>query len=72
MVSLRFRVSPTLRIAAELLLAVLLGVAGYHVLDARIPGSPEALLEQADEKGQKLDRSGTPLPTSRTWIYSET
>jgi hypothetical protein len=33
-----------------LFLAVLLGVVGYHVLHTRIPGSPEALLEQADEK----------------------
>jgi CHAT domain-containing protein len=47
---LRFRVSPTLRIATGLLLAVLLGVVGYHVLRWRIPGSSEALLEQADEK----------------------
>lgn len=47
---MRFRVSPTLRIATGLLLAVLLGVVGYHVLRARIPGSPEALLDQADEK----------------------
>lgn len=47
---MRLRVSPTLRIAAGLLLAVLLGVVGYHVLRWRIPGSPEALLEQADEK----------------------
>ena len=47
---MRFRVSPTLRIATGLLLAVLLGVVGYHVLHWRIPGSSEALLEQADEK----------------------
>jgi hypothetical protein len=47
---LRFRVSPTLRVATGLLLAVLLGVVGYHVLQWRIPGSSEALLEQADEK----------------------
>jgi hypothetical protein len=33
-----------------LVLAVLLGVVGYHVLHWRIPGSSEALLEQADEK----------------------
>jgi hypothetical protein len=33
-----------------LLLAVLLGVVGYHVLHWRIPASSEALLEQADEK----------------------
>jgi hypothetical protein len=42
--------SPTLRIATGLLLAVLLEVVGYHVLHWRIPGSSEALLEQADEK----------------------
>ena len=47
---MRLRVSPTLRIAAGLILAVLLGVVGYHVLQWRIPGSSEALLEQADEK----------------------
>ncbi len=47
---MRLRVSPTLRIATGLFLAVLLGVVGYHVLHWRIPGSPEALLEQADEK----------------------
>src|SRR6266481_4374804 len=50
MVPIRFRVSPTLRIATGLVLAVLLGVVGYHVLHWRIPGSSEALLEQADEK----------------------
>src|ERR1700730_2901368 len=48
--AVRLRVSPTLRIATGLLLAVLLGVVGYHVLRWRIPGSSEALLEQADEK----------------------
>ena len=47
---MRFRVLPTLRIATGLLLAVLLGVVGYHVLHWRIPDSSEALLEQADEK----------------------
>jgi len=46
----RLRVSPTLHIAAGLPLAVLLGVVGDHVLHRRIPGSSEALLEQADEK----------------------
>src|SRR5579863_4048179 len=48
--AVRLRVSPILRIAAGLLLAVLLGVVEYHVLHWRIPGSTEALLEQADEK----------------------
>src|SRR5579862_2570834 len=42
-------VSPNLRIAAGLLLAVLLGVAGYQVLRWRNPGSPEALLQRADK-----------------------
>jgi hypothetical protein len=47
----RFRVFlPTLRIATGLLLAVLLSVVGYHGLHWRIPGSSEALLDQADEK----------------------
>jgi hypothetical protein len=46
----RLRVSPTLRIVAGLLLAVLSGVLGDHLLHCRIPGSSEALLEQADEK----------------------
>lgn len=41
---------PTLGIAAGLILAVLLSVVGYHVLQWRIPSSSEALLEQADEK----------------------
>jgi hypothetical protein len=48
--TVRLGVSPTLRTAAGLLLAVLLGVLGYHVLYWRIPGPSEALLEQADEK----------------------
>ena len=47
---MRLRVSPTLRIATGLLLAVLLGVVGYHVLHWRILGSSESSLEQADEK----------------------
>jgi len=42
-------VSPSLRIASGLLLAVLLGVVGCQVLRWRNPASPEALLERADE-----------------------
>src|SRR5450755_867813 len=38
-----------LRIAAGLLLVVFLGVVGYHVLRWRNPGTPEALLQRADE-----------------------
>ena len=47
---MRGAVSPNLRIAAGLLLAVLLGVVGCQVLRWRNPASPEALLERADEK----------------------
>src|ERR1039458_2909039 len=46
---MRIAVPPTLRIAAGLLLAVLLGVVGCLVLRWRNPASPEALLERADE-----------------------
>ena len=42
-------VSRSLRIAAGLLLIVLLAVAGWQVLRWRNSGSPEALLEQADK-----------------------
>ena len=40
---------PSSRIAAGLLLAVLLSVIGCHVLRGRNSASPEALLERADE-----------------------
>lgn len=46
---MRAAVLPKLRIAAGLLLAVLLSVVGCHVLRWRNPASPEALLERADE-----------------------
>jgi len=46
---MRIALSPTLRIAAGLLVAVLLGVVGCQVLRWRNPPSPEALLERADE-----------------------
>ncbi|OJV39554.1 MAG: hypothetical protein BGO25_01750 [Acidobacteriales bacterium 59-55] len=46
---MRASVLPKLRIAAGLLLAVLLSVVGCHVLRRRNPASPEALLERADD-----------------------
>jgi len=46
---MRVAVSPTLRIAAGSLLAALAGAIGYHVLHQRERGTPEALLERADE-----------------------
>jgi hypothetical protein len=46
---MRIAYSSTFRIAAGLLLAVLLSVVGCQVLRWRIPASPEALLERADE-----------------------
>ena len=46
---MRVAVSPTLRIAAGFLLAALAGAIGYHVLHQRKRGTPEALLERADE-----------------------
>ncbi len=46
---MRDAVPPSLRIAAGLLLAVLLSVVGCHVLRWRNPASPEALLKRADE-----------------------
>jgi hypothetical protein len=45
---MRIAVSSPLRIAVGLLLAVLLGVGGYHVLFRRNPASPQALLQRAD------------------------
>jgi len=46
---MRVAVSPTLRIAAGFLLAALAGAIGYHILHQRERGTPEALLERADE-----------------------
>jgi hypothetical protein len=46
---MRDAVPPPFRIAAGLLLAVLVGVVGCHVLRWRNPASPEALLKRADE-----------------------
>jgi hypothetical protein len=46
---MRIAFSSTLRIAAGLLLAVLLSCVGYQVLRRRNSGAPEALLTRADE-----------------------
>jgi CHAT domain-containing protein len=46
---MRDAVPPSFRIAAGLLLVVLLSVVGCHVLRWRNPASPEALLKRADE-----------------------
>ena len=46
---MRVAVSPTLRIATGLLLAVLLSVVGYQVFRQSSFDAPEALLKQADE-----------------------
>lgn len=46
---MRVAVSPTIRIAAGLLLAVLLSVVGYHVYRRWNSRSPDALLKRADE-----------------------
>jgi CHAT domain-containing protein/transcriptional regulator of met regulon len=46
---MRIAFSSTFRIAAGLLLAVLLSCVGYQVLRRRNSGAPEALLTQADE-----------------------
>jgi hypothetical protein len=46
---MRDAVPPLYRIAAGLLLGVLLSVVGCHVLRWRNPASPEALLKRADE-----------------------
>ena len=46
---MRTAVSPTLRIAAGLLLAALLSIVGYKVFRRWISHGPEALLERADE-----------------------
>ena len=45
---MRIASSPTLRIAAGLLLAVLLSVVGYQVVRRLNSHGPEALLKQAD------------------------
>ena len=46
---MRIAVFPTLRIAAGLLLAVLLSVVGYQVLRRRNSRAPDALLKRADD-----------------------
>lgn len=46
---MRITSSPTLRIAAGLLLAALLSIVGYHVFRRWVSHGPEALLERADE-----------------------
>jgi hypothetical protein len=46
---MRIAFSSTFRIAAGLLLAVLLSCVGYQVLRRRNSGAPEALLKRADE-----------------------
>jgi hypothetical protein len=46
---MRIAFLPSFRIAAGLLLVVLLGVAGSQVLHWRNPVSPEAILARADE-----------------------
>jgi hypothetical protein len=46
---MRIAFSSTFRIAAGLLLAVLLSCVGYQVLQRRNSGAPEALLKRADE-----------------------
>ena len=45
---MRIASSPTLRIAAGLLLAALLSIVGYKVFRRSISHGPEVLLEQAD------------------------
>ena len=45
---MRIASSPTLRIAAGLLLAALLSIVGYKVFRRLISHGPEALLERAD------------------------
>ena len=46
---MRNAVSPTRRIAAGLLLAILLSVVGYQVLRRLNSHAPDALLKRADE-----------------------
>jgi hypothetical protein len=46
---MRIASSPTLRIAAGLLLAALLSIVGYKVFRRLISHGPEALLERGDE-----------------------
>ena len=46
---MRIPAFPSLRIAAGLVVAVSLGVVGYHVFHRKGPGTPEALLKKADE-----------------------
>jgi hypothetical protein len=46
---MRIAISPTLRIAAGLLLAALLSIVGYQVFRRWISHGPEALLKQADD-----------------------
>ena len=46
---MRIASSPTLRIAAGLLLAALLSIVGYQVFRRWISHGPEALLKRADD-----------------------
>ena len=57
---MRIAVSPTLRIAAGLLLAALLSVVGYQVFRRWISHGPEALLKRADD-----------LSWLNSWIQAE-
>ena len=57
---MRIASSPTLRIAAGLLLAALLSIVGYQVFRRWIAHGPEALLERADD-----------LSWLNSWIQAE-
>ena len=57
---MRIATSPTLRIAAGLLLAVLLSVVGYQVVRRLSSHGPEALLKRADD-----------LSWLNSWIQAE-
>ena len=59
---MRIASSPTLRIAAGLLLAALLSIVGYQVFRQWISHGPEALLERADDLSWLVGAAQTKLP----------
>jgi len=69
---MRIAFLPSFRIAAGLLLVVLLGVVGCQVLRWRNPVSPEALLARADEMSWLNSWIGPNLFTDKlNFIHTE-
>jgi hypothetical protein len=62
----RIATSPTLRIAAGLLLAVLLSVVGYRVVRRLNSHGPEALLKRAEDLSRLNSRINAEPPYGQT------